>query len=98
MFKPTSTHLHWSKRRWLFIATAVVMLTITATIWLNHDVAEVHAKSSFMTSFRNTYPATTGTQLDDCIVCHTNIPSRNSYGNDYRSNNHNLFGDRINGF
>jgi hypothetical protein len=57
-------------------------------IWLNQD-ADVHAKSSFMNSFRNKYPATVGTQLDNCDVCHTNIPRLNAYGDDWESRGRN---------
>ncbi len=89
MFRLNLSNLHRSTRHWIFVITTVVMLILIATVWLNQD-AEVQAKSNYMTSFRNTYPAISGTQLDNCSVCHTSIPSLNSYGADYRSHGHNL--------
>jgi len=84
MFKHIQTRSHRPTRHWFFIIAGVIMLALCAMIWINQD-ADVQAEGSFMGSFRNKYPATVGTQLDSCSVCHTNIPRVNSYGDDYDS-------------
>jgi hypothetical protein len=48
-------------------------------------LAPVFASSGYLTSARQRYPQITGTRLDSCSLCHTNVPSLNSYGSAYRS-------------
>ena len=48
---------------------------------------DAHAVSRYLTDFNSTY-GTTGTALDTCTVCHTSVPSRNSYGADFAANGH----------
>ena len=48
---------------------------------------DAHAVSRYLTDFNSTY-GTTGTALDTCNVCHTSVPSRNSYGADFAANGH----------
>jgi hypothetical protein len=45
----------------------------------------VFASSGYLSSARQRYPQITGTRLDSCSLCHTNVPSLNSYGSAYRS-------------
>ena len=50
------------------------------------------AKSTYLTSFRTTYPTAVGSRIDSCLVCHTTTnasPStRNVYGTAYGNANH----------
>ncbi len=50
---------------------------------------QVHAKSSYLSSFNSTY-GTSGTVLNTCNLCHPggNTGQFTSYGNAYRNNNH----------
>ena len=74
---------------WLFIATTTIFLIIaTILFWPQSQTEVVQAKSNYLTEFVNTYPNTAGTQLDSCSTCHTSIPNRNPYGDDYKSHGH----------
>jgi hypothetical protein len=42
------------------------------------------AKSSYQTRFNTRY-GTAGSALDNCTVCHTSVPARNSFGTDFAS-------------
>jgi hypothetical protein len=46
--------------------------------------AGVQAKSQFLDVFNARY-GTTGTRLDNCKVCHTTVPSLNSYGSAFKA-------------
>jgi hypothetical protein len=49
---------------------------------------EASATSTWMSSFNSTYPSSA--LRGNCSVCHTSPPSRNSYGDAYRSAGHNF--------
>ncbi len=77
--------------RWLaIIALAIPALMGAALFWPQNDAQVVQAKSNYLTNFVNTYPQVAGTQLDSCNVCHTSIPQRNAFGEDYRTHGHNF--------
>ena len=46
--------------------------------------AGVQAKSQFLDVFNTRY-GTAGTRLDNCKVCHTTVPSLNSYGSAFKA-------------
>jgi hypothetical protein len=46
--------------------------------------AGVQARSQFLNTFNTRY-GTVGTKLDTCAVCHTTVPSLNSYGNAFKN-------------
>jgi len=51
-----------------------------------------YAYSSYLTSFLSTYPGTSGSALNSCVLCHVNPAgggTRNSYGNAYANVGHN---------
>ncbi len=50
-----------------------------------------HALSSYLTSFNNTYPAASSTQLNSCVLCHLDPAgggTRNAYGEAFRNSGH----------
>ena len=49
---------------------------------------EASANSTWMNSFNSTYPSSA--LVGNCSVCHTSPPTRNSYGDAYRSAGHNF--------
>ncbi len=56
-------------------------------------IATAFASSSYLTQFVNTYPATSSSQLNSCLLCHTTAAgggSRNAYGTDFANNGHNF--------
>jgi len=70
-------------KNWILIgALALVLLFWGGT--------EAGAVPSYLTSFTNQYPATNGTRLDVCILCHNSSSggSRNSFGSAYGGNGH----------
>ena len=61
---------------------------LATAILLTAPVA--NAKSSYMTSFTNAYPAADGSRIDNCLLCHANAnpssnSSRNAYGAAWKS-------------
>ncbi len=91
--EPTQTPAHSSPNflRWLlFGGLAIFVLVGSLLFWPQKDAAVVQAKSNYLTDFVNTYPNTAGTQLDSCSTCHTSVPNRNPYGDDYKSHGHNF--------
>jgi hypothetical protein len=55
------------------------------TIALVFAVSAADAKTSYLTSFTNAYPAANGSRIDNCLICHINADpdvnsTRNSYG------------------
>ena len=68
------------------IATWFGVLAIVAGV-LAMSGGQAHAVSNYLTSFNSQY-GTSGTALDTCNVCHTSVPSRNSYGAAFASNGH----------
>ncbi len=70
-----------------------VLAAVCLTVLILAPVA--HAKSSYRTSFRNTYNATygvTGSRIDNCTLCHPggDTGSLNSYANAYANAGHNF--------
>lgn len=57
-------------------APLVLLVSVMTPHWAS-------ARSGFLEAFTAEYPAVVGTRLDSCNVCHTNVPRRNSYGNDF---------------
>ena len=67
-------------------ATWIGVLVIVAGV-LAMSGGQAHAVSGYLTSFNSQY-GTSGTVLNTCNVCHTSVPSRNSYGAAFASNGH----------
>jgi hypothetical protein len=68
------------------IAVSVMMLLLTPAAF---------AKSSYLTSFTNAYPAANGSRIDSCQICHTNSDpdvdsARNAYGTAWKNNGKNF--------
>jgi mono/diheme cytochrome c family protein len=63
----------------------LVAVGIAAAGWAVAGPAPAVAKDAFLDAARAKYPAITGTQLDDCSLCHTSAPSLNPYGKAYRA-------------
>lgn len=78
-----------AKLRWhgLSLLMIITFVLFALTI-MSSKQAPVQAKSNYLTAFRNTYPAITGSQLDSCSTCHSGIPNLNSYGDAYRNYGH----------
>ena len=90
-FPFTRTHNSPNVLRWLLWGgLAVFILAGSLLFWPQKNEQVVQAKSNYLTSFVNTYPQTAGTQLDSCSTCHTSVPNRNPYGDDYKSHGHNF--------
>jgi hypothetical protein len=71
------------EKRKLALAIALVM----------GSVATAYSIGGYLTQFENKYPAASGTQIDSCSLCHTDISqssARNSYGAAFGSNSHNF--------
>jgi len=68
-----------------------VLKTIGRTVFALCVVAwmfpstSAHAVSGYLTSFENAYPAARGSRIDSCSLCHTSIPTRNSFGSAFAS-------------
>ncbi len=82
---------HRFRWRWLWAGLLGLAIILGAVFFWPQDESQiVQAKSNYLTSFVNTYPATSGTQLDNCSTCHTSVPNLNPYGQDYQSHGHNF--------
>jgi hypothetical protein len=72
------------------IGSRVLLLVALAGFLVQAGTAA--AKSTYLTSFRTTYPTAVGSRIDSCLVCHTTTnasPStRNVYGTAYGNANH----------
>ena len=69
----------------------LVALLAAGGLLLTRKPQPVQARSNFLNVFVATYPATTGSKLNSCQLCHTAaMPARNSYGIDYGSHGHNF--------
>ena len=76
---------------WLISSGLAAILIVAVVIfWPQGQRQVAQAKSSYLSSFVNTYPSTAGAQLDSCHTCHTSVPNRNPYGQDYKSHGHNF--------
>ena len=68
------------------------VLFLVALVGLLAQAGTATAVSSYMNSFRTTYPTAVGSRIDSCLVCHTTTnasPStRNVYGSAYGNANH----------
>jgi hypothetical protein len=64
-------------------------LIIVATLIIASHPVPVAAEGSDMNLARSAYPSIRGTRLDACSLCHSNTPSLNAYGSDYRRNGRN---------
>ena len=73
-----------SKARLLGVS---VLLLLGVGIFASANLPEAQASSSYLTAAEAQYPSIIGTPLDSCNLCHTSIPPRNSYGNDFASHN-----------
>jgi len=63
-----------------------VLLVLVSLVCLVLSNVNAHAQSSYLTAFRTRYPATAGTKLDVCQVCHGASTSQwNPYGQAIRS-------------
>jgi len=88
---PTSAQSSPNFLRWLLLGgLAIFILLGSLLFWPEKNAEVVQAKSNYLTDFVNTYPNTAGTQLDSCSTCHTSVPNRNPYGDDYKSHGHNF--------
>ncbi len=43
------------------------------------------AVDTYLPGFRTAYPAATGSRVDSCSLCHSSVPSRNTYGAAWRT-------------
>lgn len=85
------THLRSVRPRWLWMASTVVLAaSIAVVLALVQSPAKVEAKSSYLSSMMNTYPALASTKLNSCQACHTTVPTLNPYGQAYKNNGHNF--------
>ncbi|MEA2001044.1 MAG: c-type cytochrome [Actinomycetota bacterium] len=69
------------------LATVIFLLFLAIVLAASADQAA--AKSGFLGDFNAAY-GTAGTPLDSCSLCHTNVPSLNGYGTDWRDNSKNF--------
>ncbi|MBP7960379.1 MAG: hypothetical protein KBG20_04985 [Caldilineaceae bacterium] len=85
------TRLRSVRPRWLWMAgTFVLAAGFAVVLALIQSPTTVQAKSSYLSSMMNTYPALASTKLNSCQVCHTSIPTLNPYGQAYKDNGHNF--------
>lgn len=79
-------HLLRRRRLWVILAGIVVF-----GVWmLVGRTPDAQAKSTYLTLARARYPTIVGTPLDSCSLCHTSVPARNPYGEDFRRLGHNF--------
>ena len=82
---------HTPSRTLLAAIGLLVALLAAGGLLLTRKPQPVQARSNFLNVFVATYPATTGSKLNSCQLCHTAaMPARNSYGIDYGSHGHNF--------
>lgn len=82
---------HTPSRTLLTAIGLLVALLAAGGLLLTRKPQPVQARSNFLNVFVATYPATTGSKLNSCQLCHTAaMPARNSYGIDYGSHGHNF--------
>src|SRR3989304_983875 len=77
--EPKEARMSSAKKWSLKLAVLIAGLAITGPAL---------AKSTYMGTFETAYPAAVGSKLDSCTVCHTAVPSRNSYGTAFANANH----------
>jgi hypothetical protein len=51
-----------------------------AVVIVSGWLSPAYAVSTYLEAFRGQYPASVGTRIDACSLCHTAIPQRNPYG------------------
>ncbi len=71
--------------------TLAAGVAVIVTVALLVPPRSVQAYPSYQTDFTALYSGTTGTRLDNCVLCHVNGPSagpRNAYGAAYATNGH----------
>ena len=81
-------------RRAVPAGSLLLVLVLGSTVMLLSPRAE--AKQKFMSGFGQAFPAAAGTQLDSCLLCHTNPvnpgeDNLNTYGEDWEDGD---FGDK----
>ena len=77
--------------RWRWMAgTAFVAASIALVLTLVQSPGVAQAKGSYLNSLINTYPALSGTKLDSCRACHTNVPALNAFGQAYQNSGYNF--------
>ncbi len=50
----------------------------------------VSAVSTYLGNFESAYASAQGTRIDNCNLCHTAVPTRNSFGSAFANNGHNF--------
>lgn len=62
---------------------AAILATLVGVILATAEPAA--AKPEYTPLFEAAYPAASGSRIDTCSLCHTTVPSRNSYGTAWRN-------------
>lgn len=83
MSSATTTRL---PRPWVLAALLTAMFLLVV---LFASAGSAAAKSGYLGNFNGLY-GTAGTPLDSCSLCHTSVPSLNSYGSDWTTNGKNF--------
>ena len=72
-------------------ATLGLLVLAGALLWMAGRPTPAQAKSSYLDSFKTSYPAAVSSKLANCSLCHTaSIPALNPYGADYKRLGHNF--------
>ena len=62
----------WNAIRRTAIAAGLLALLLPSST--------AYAVSGYLSNFETAYPAALGSRIDSCTLCHTSVPTRNSYG------------------
>lgn len=74
----------------IFWVAGILIGLAAGSFLLFYQPQPAQATSSFLAAARTQYPTITGTFLESCALCHTNVPSLNPYGADYRNHSYNF--------
>jgi hypothetical protein len=76
------------RTRWPALFLGGMLMVLAAAMAFLTQPGPARAKGSYLAAARAQYPHIVGTALDSCTLCHTNVPARNLYGEDFKTHGH----------